>query len=211
MKKLALILVPLLAASILATPAQKRVKQNTPADFPTLIESAKQTWEAGDYGQCAGRLREALALCMVKRSEAILAVLPAAPEGYVAEADRSMEQAANNPMMGALAASVGNVVIQNYRGPEAIKVTITADSPLVGMVSMWITNPAMLDENSELIEYGQHTAVLEKTNRDRARKLTILINGAHICEVTYQGAREDFLFELFDQAAVDALAGVLGQ
>lgn len=211
MKKLALVLIPFVAASLLASAAQKRVKAVTADDFKSVIESVSKSWDAKDYGQCTGQLRTALSLCMVKRSEAILAALPPAPEGYEAVPDRALEQLAGNPMASALAASVGSVVVQQYRGPEAIKVTVTADSPLVGMFSMWVTNPAMLDENSELIEYGPHSALLKQTGGGRGRELMILINGAHICEVTYRGTDEDFLFELFDQAAVDALARVLGK
>ena len=211
MKKLALVLIPLLALPLFASAAQKRVKQKTAMDFPTVIENVQSAWKAGEYGRCSALLREATALCMVERSRAILRVLPPAPEGYEIIVDRSMEQMANNPMMSAMAASVGNVVSQEYRGPENIKVQVTADSPLVGMLGMWIANPAMLEEGSELIEYGSHKAVLKTTRGGQGRELLILINGAHTCQVNYRGTNEDFLFELFDQRRVDALARVLGQ
>jgi len=211
MNKLVLALVPLLAAPLLALGPQKRVQQKTAADFPTLLENANKSWQAGDYGQCTSHLRDALMLCTAKRAEAILAALPPAPEGYEVEVDRSMQDAANNPMLGAMAAAVGNVVQQDYNGPEHIQVTVTADSPLVGMFSMWVANPAMLDQDSELIEYGAHKAVLKKTDDGRSRELLILINGEHTCQIDYQGSREDFLFDLFDQAVVDRLAKVLGR
>ena len=210
MKKLALVLILSIGASLLASAAQKRVKQKDAADFPTLIESVHRTWKAEEYGQCSALLREATALCMVQRSRAILAALPPAPEGYEVIVDRSMEQMANNPMMSAMSASIGNVVTQEYRGPEPIKITVTADSPLVSMLNMWVANPALLEQGSELIEYGPHKAVLKSTRGGRARELMILINGAHTCQITYQGTNEDFLFELFDQQMVDALARVLG-
>ena len=92
MKKIALVLIPLLAVPLLATAAQKRVKQKTAMDFPTVIENVQSSWKAGEFGRCSALLREATALCMAERSRAILKVLPPAPEGYEIIVDRSLEQ-----------------------------------------------------------------------------------------------------------------------
>jgi hypothetical protein len=92
------------------------------------------------------------------------------------------------------------------KGNASIGVTITADSPLVQMFSMWINNPSLLEPGSELIKYGANNAVLKK--QGDALQLLILI-GSDICDVNVRGRNDEFLLKVFDQAAVDRLAAAL--
>ena len=66
----------------------------------------------------------------------------------------------------------------------------------------------MLDENSELIEYGEHRAIL-KTGNGRRLNLQVLIHGKHVMDISCS-ENEEFLFAMFDQAAIDQVAKVLG-
>ena len=112
-------------------------------------------------------------------------------------------------MMGGLAGAFGNVIEQNYQGTHRVNVTVTADSPMVQMFSMALSNPALMDKDSELIEYGTHKALL-KTKGDR-RELQILLFERHLVNVNAREIDEDALFALFDQRAIDSLAKALGQ
>ena len=210
-RRIALALVSSIAIlAVVATP-QKRAQQKTPADFGQTLEAARASWESGDYGTCMGHLREAISLVTIKRTEAILAALPPAPEGYEIAPDKTVDQLRANQMMGALATLAGNIVSRDYRGPHRMKVTVTADSPMIQMLNMWISNPAMLDANSELIEYGDHRAVLKKTSGGKQRELMIVLHGKHVAQVDYANDDEDFLFEVWNQAAIDRLAAALGK
>lgn len=199
-----------LAGALLLTSAalQKRVTQG-PAEFSATLASASTAWEAGDYGACIKGLRTALGLATEKRAESIRASLPAAPAGWTAVPDR--KQDGGNAFAAAMASSIGSVVERRYQkdaGKGSMTVTVTADSPVVQMMTMVLANPAMLGPGSELIEYGAHKAVLKAEGQKL--QLQILLNAVHICEVNAQGVTEDELFALFDQALVDRLAKVLG-
>ena len=159
-----------------------------------------------------GELQEAIGLCMQKRTDAILAALPAAPAGWEIQPDRKNDMR-NNPLAAAMSASVGNIVNRTYKkldGNDRVEVTVTADSPMVSMFNMWITNPAMLGEDGELIEYEKDDKAVLKNPGSRL-ELQIMISKAHICEVRANGLTDDELFAMFDQAAVDKLKAALGR
>jgi hypothetical protein len=209
--KPALTLVAALALAALASSAlQERVKPKQPKEVPALLDAAKRAFAAEKYGACMNELQEAVGLVARLRQAQILAALPAAPAGWEVVPDE--KDAQPNPFAGALASSVGNVFSREYKetgGRGRITVQMTTDSPMVQMFDMWIQNPAMLGEGAELIKYGAHHAVLRKQNGGRLQ-LQILLLGEHLCDVTANGLDEDGLFGMFDQAAVDKLAGVLG-
>ena len=100
-----------------------------------------------------------------------------------------------------------------FASPEVmpVNVTVTADSPMVQMFSMALRNPALMDKDSELIEYNQDKAILKKTSNGRSRELTIILAGKHLVVVNFQGEDEDLLFSMFDQAFVDRLKAALDQ
>jgi hypothetical protein len=84
-----------------------------------------------------------------------------------------------------------------------IKVTLTADSPMVQMFGMMTANPAMLGPDAELIKYGATSAILKKEGTRRS--LQIPIAGKHLCEVKWPNEDEDALLAMFDQASVTKL------
>jgi len=209
-------LLPLALAAVVTVLPQERVKKNEPADFGALLTSAKSAYDAGRFGACVKDLQAASALAVVQRAKAVRAALPAAPAGYEIVEDKSLEEAVANPMLGAMALGVGSIIQQTYKPSEggsrgaSIEVTVTVDSPMLQMVQMWITNPAMLPKDSELVKYGPHNAILKQESGGKKRSLTILIGG-NMTEVRWPDANEDALFALFDQKAIDKLAGALAE
>ena len=177
-----------------------------------LVQGAQGAFEAGRYGACVKALQEATTLVVIERSKAVRAALPAAPAGFKKDVDKSTEEALANPMLGAMALGVGNVVQQRYSPAEgrgaSIEVTVTVDSPMLQMFQMWITNPAMLPPGSELIKYGAHDAVLKQESNGKSRSLQIVLDG-NLVDVQWPTADEDALFAMFDQKSIDALAAVL--
>ncbi len=207
-KALPLILLALLPLAA----AQQLVKAKKAADFATLHSSIQTSWEAGQFGACLAQTKELMALVTKKRTAAIRAALPQTLDGFERVAPKK-EDAAGAAMMAALSASIGSVVEQVYRpvgdtGGQRVTITVTSDSPMLQMVSMWITNPAMLGPDAELIEYTGYKGVLQK--QGNGYSLQVLI-GDDLVEAKAPGREGDFLFGVLSQAVVDALAAALAK
>lgn len=204
------ILLSLVALPILLAPTlQKRVSKS-PGDFKAVVQDAVRAWDAGKYSLCQEALKQATTIVLEKRTETILAALPAPLEGWEIQPERNANQ--QNPFAAAMGGVVGNIIQRKYKatgGRGRLDVTVTADSPMVSMLGMMFGNPAMLDANSEMIEYEAHKAILKKEGN--RLNLQILISGKHVVDATLQGQQsEDVMFGFFDQKAVDALAAALG-
>jgi hypothetical protein len=195
-------------ATLLPSAAQERVKPKKAASVPEILAQATSAFGEARYGAC---LREATGLVAVERAKVIRASLPAAPKGMEkVDEQGSTDTDAANPFAAALLGGIGSVVTQEYRGEERqVSVTVTADSPLVQMFSMWVTNPALLEKGSELVKYGAYSAVL-KTEPNKELELMILIDKT-VVDVKSSGLSDDELLAFIDQKAVDALAAVLAK
>ncbi len=192
--------------------AQKRANVDEPADFDKVVAEATRHWQAENYGKCTDALQRASQLAGEKRSAQLVAALPAAPPGFEKKPQKKQDQAANNAMGAMLLGTIGSVTNQRYEAVEGrgnVDVTLSANSPLVSMMGMMFSNPAMLDEGSELIEYGPNKAIL--TTKGERLELKILLEGKHLCDVQSNGLSEDALFAMFDQAAVDRLIAALNR
>lgn len=206
MKSRTLVLAVLITSTVAVAAVQERVKRKTVADFPTVHAEIGSAWKAQKYGLCMERTRDLLTLITIERTAVILAAFPPAPAGYEIVPRKQAAETAANPFAASMMASIGSIVERKYRATEgrgSVQMTVTADSPLVQMFSMWITNPAMLGEGAELIKYGQYNAVLKPEGSGWS--LTLLI--AHsLCEVKTRTESDEFLLKVLDQAAVDRLA-----
>ena len=211
-------LIVLCAVSLLfVATAQERTKKKTPPDFLKTIEKAKKSWEAESYGACLKDLQICTNLVTKKRTAKTRAALPAAPEGWKIRPEKDPAEQADNPMLAAMTASVGNIVERTYMqdgGNGRIEVSVMADSPMVQMLSVMFANPAAAGPKAEKIGYGDHEGML--TPQGGYLGLQILNADAHVADIKLhppQGmeptAAEDLLFAVFDQAAVDRLAAAL--
>ena len=202
-----LALLPLVASASL----QKRVSKQTAEDFPATLEAARAAWGEGRFSACLEALRDATALATEQRVELVLASMPAAPEGFE-RVERKRDQVQTNQMLGGVAALVGNVIEQDYRGPFKVRVTVSANSPMVQMLVMSFQNAALLPEGSELIEYEDgHRAVLKATGGGRSRELAIVIADEHLVQVDWGNEDEESLLGMWNQGVVDALAAALAK
>ena len=189
---------------------QQRAKDEPPKTFEVVHTELGEAWRAGEYGRCLDLAREVTARIVAERTRAVLAALPAAPEGYEVQPPPESPTAQQNSMLAALSVGVGSVVEQRYRGPspKEISVTVTADSPMVAMFGVWASNPTMLGANAELVQYEERQAVLK--NEGTQWTLMILIDDAMV-EATFRHEDDEFALRFFDQAAVDRLAAALAK
>jgi len=130
-----------LAAPLLSSSAaQKRVKQDEPEDFPTILAASKTAWDAEKYGACIEKLNQALALASEKRVEKIREALPAAPAGWEVLPEKK-NNAAAVPGLAAFAATVGNVIERRTAmwGASSVNTALAHVSlcQLLGMRERW--------------------------------------------------------------------------
>ncbi len=190
----------LLAAASAFTPAltQERMKKKEAKDFPALMTTATNAWTAGEYTKASKALEGALKLVSAKRRAAVLATFPAAPDQWTFKPAEANEAEAQM-MIGITGLNVEG----HYTGPANERVTVTAmiDSPMVQMMSMMFSNPAMLGDDAEVIKYGQHKALLQK-NGPTNFELTILV-GDDLLKADCSNLSDDDLLKMMSQAVVD--------
>lgn len=205
-------LAPLALAAVVAVPfAQERVSRKEPATFDDVHGAIAQAFRAGEFGRALAKTRELIGVIAPRLTEAILGAMPPAPEGFTIQPqpERNQQQQ-QNPMLSALTAGIGAVVEQRYTGPNGarVQVTVTAESPLVQMFGMWVSNPAVLGPGAELIKYDEYDAILRKEGSGWALQMVI---GTSLVEAKGQGegVDDELLLKMFTQARVDGLAKVL--
>ena len=204
------LLFPLLASLLLALPAvaQERSgpKKNPP--FAEAVETAKKAVEADKLGAAIAALQAAIKDLQKKQRTAVLACLPA-PEGWTFQ-DQAPDDSADAVAAGML--GVGSSTTRNYqKGDKSLSVEITANSPLLQMLSVMFSNPALVEaDGGEIVKYGVHKAILKK-NGDDGHELMLLMHDTHLVKVTSQGVGADDLLKIFDQAFVDRLEKPLGK
>lgn len=201
----------LLLAITLAVPAtaQKRASATKEPAFPEAIEQAKKAVESADYAAAVAALQAAIRDVQKKQRAAVLAALPK-PEGFTIR-DEDEKKDADNPFAAGLVA-LGMTLTRHYegKGDKNLEVEVTANSPIVSMMSMMLTNPAIAKaDGAEIVEYGAHKALLKAG--DGSQELSIVMHGKHLVKVTAHGMTADELFAIFDQAAVDRLEKPLGK
>lgn len=194
--------VTLVLGATLGAFAQQRIKPKGVVDFDTLYAAVGQNWKESNWGQCYVGARDLLGVISQRRAQAIREAMPN-PEGYTRNAVPENDAQAT-AMLAAMTAGVGNVIQQEYDGPggKHLRLTVTADSPMLAMFRMVLDNPAMLQKNQELVKYTEGNALVE-TQGDTVT-LRILF-GDTMVEGEFQGADADHALSVMTQQAVTAL------
>lgn len=209
--KLVHIVSALLVSSIALAFAQERTKPKGPKTFDEVHASVKAHHDAGKVGASLKAAQELAGMLAMERGDQLRKALPAAPAGYekvqVSAEDRAQMEA--NPLLGALAAGVGNVIEQEYRkadGSSSIRVTVTADSPMMAFAQMMFENPAMAGPEAEVVKYAECKALLKKEGGTWGLQLLIANT---LVDASFGSESDDFALKMFDQAAVTALHKVV--
>jgi hypothetical protein len=189
-------------------PGQERSGPKKPASFADAVEAAKKHVEADKLGAAIASLQAAIVDLQKKQRTAVLAALPK-PEGWTIE-DQPVNEG-NDAWTPGLA-GMGSTVTRRYsRGDDSIQVEVTANSPVVGMMSALFNSPALIEaDGGEIVKYGAHRAILKKPG-DNRQELQLLMHDAHLVKVDATGLDADALLKVFDQAFVDRLEKPLGR
>jgi len=212
MRKLLAVLTPLSLAVLLAIPAhsQKFQKKATAKDFGGTVKDATADFDAKKYATAIRKLQQAIAIALEELRKQVIALMPAAPEGF-----KQLPATKQATPAALLLNTTWVPVEQRYRaetGNGSIKVTVTADSALAKMLGMGFAMAAH-DPNTEIVEYEAHKALFKTIKRGRGLKfdLQILVYGKHVIQIVANGISKEKFFETFSQAFVDKIAAVLGK
>jgi hypothetical protein len=195
-----------LCAVVVGVLAQDRSKKTTAADLPKVLAQASKALDAKRYGACQRELKTALGLVAGLVRTQVLATMPPAPAGFTAAEDQPQESGDN-----ALAAAMGLMSLPiektyHKESGEQIRVSVTADSPMVGVMGMMFQAAAMSKEG-ELVNYKDNKALLKKEGDNY--NLQIVVSGRHLISVDASGIDDEKLLQFADQAFVDRVVGVL--
>lgn len=201
-------LIPFAILALFPALPQERSGAKKALTFTEGIDAAKKAVEAEKYGAAIAGLQAAIKDLQKKQRVQVLAALPK-PDGWQIE-DQPLDEQSSD-----LAASLlggANTITRRYnKGEMNISAEVTANSPLIGMLSMLFSNPTLIQaDGGELVKYGAHKAILKKSG-DNGQELTILMHDAHLIKVTSNGISSDDLLKVFDQACVDRLEKPLGK
>ncbi len=201
-------LIPFAILALFPALPQERSGAKKALTFTEGIDAAKKAVEAEKYGAAIAGLQAAIKDLQKKQRVQILAALPK-PDGWQVE-DPAADEQANDVAAGLL--GVGHSVSRRYsKGDKSMNVEVTANSPLIGMLSMVFNNPTLIQaDGGELVKYGAHKAILKKSG-DNGQELTILMHDTHLIKVTSDGIAADDLLKVFDQACIDRLEKPLGK
>lgn len=188
--------------------AQERSAPKKAPTFPEAIDAAKKAVDADKLGAAIAALQAAIKDLQKKQRTQVLAALPK-PDGWQIE-DQQPDEQADNLAAGLLGG--GFTVTRRYRnGDKSMNVEVTANSPLIGMLSMLFANPTLIQaDGGEIVKYGAHKAILKKSG-DNGQELSILMHETHLIKVSSEGLSADDLLKVFDQACVDRLEKPLGK
>jgi hypothetical protein len=205
MRKLLLVL-----STLLVLPAalpQERAGAKKVLTFPEAVDAAKKAVEAEKMGAAIAALQAAIKDLQKKQRVQILAALPK-PDGW--EVEDANDDTSNDIAIGLLGGH--SAVSRTYRsGDKQITAEVTANSPLLQMMTMMFANPALVEaDGGEIVKYGPHKAILKKSG-ENGQELTILMHDAHLVKASAQNVSSDDLLKIFDQATIDRLEKPLGK
>jgi len=176
--------VPLvLAVALLAAPARAD-------DVTDAISAAESAYAAGSLAEAGARLEAALAGVRGQLVARLAAFLPGAPSGWTAgDVEGTGAGAAD------LGVSGGLVVSRAYHAPNGstIEVSISADSPLLGSLRMYVTNPALASmaggPRMKKVAVCGFDAI-ENSDERGVRELSILVGARTLVSVSGRDGRD---------------------
>lgn len=114
-------------------------------DVMTEIDRAKSLYGEGKLAEAKEALEFAGQLISQKKAAALSGVLPQAAKGWTAVDDK--DQAAGTGVFGGVVAS------RTYkRGGTKCTMTVVGDSPLLAMISMFLTNPSVASTSGAKVQ-----------------------------------------------------------
>ncbi len=153
------------------------------------IEAGVKAYKAGEYKQAITELNFAIAEIQSRIDEAAKQVLPDPLPGWKAEEAEAQSMA----MMG-----MGGTTISRsyYRedGEARVEIQIVADSPMIQMFAMMMTNPMMMqgDPSTKVFRHNGKRGLMKHEKNSREWEATLLLgNGRIMVQVNGSNLADD--------------------
>ncbi|HIE55379.1 MAG TPA: hypothetical protein EYP90_09410 [Chromatiaceae bacterium] len=153
------------------------------------IDAGRKAYESGELKQAITELNFAIAEIQERINEQSKKLFPDPLPGWRAEEAESQ----NIPMMG-----MGGITLsRSYHreeGSESVEITIVADSPMIQMFAMMMTNPMMLqnDPSTRVFRHAGHRALMKHEKGSREWEATLLLGGGRVMvQVKGAGLQDD--------------------
>jgi hypothetical protein len=208
---------PLALVALALVPVQERVQPKGPPTFEEALKALDQAWKDKAYGAATTNVQHLANHIHVGRTEAIHAAWGDGPEGWEKQpctVRKDIEKLAQaGQILGGLTGVFAQPCTCEFKeagGRGRLEIQVHPHSPMAGPLAMAMNNPVMLGDDQELIKYGDDKAILETQREGERYSLQLILDGAHLVSATLRGGTDDFLLQVVNQKAVDAVEKAIG-
>jgi len=156
-------------------------------DVTDQLEAARKAYETGELRSAVQTLQFAVASIQEKINLSLLELLPEPLDGWKAD-----EPQAQSGGMAAMIAGI-NLSRHYYRDDGAeVDITITADSPLLGMMTMMLSNPMLMqtDPGTRVYTLGGHRGMVKHEKDSDAWEISLMVGGKTMVQVSGRGLKD---------------------
>ena len=172
------------------------------------LEAGRKAYEQGELRGAVQALQFAVAGIQEKINLSLLDLLPAPLEGW-----RADEPQAQSAGMAAMLTGT-NLSRHYYREDGAdLDVSITADSPLLAMMTMVLSSPMLLqtDPSTRIYTHGGHRGMIKHEKDSHEWEISLMVGGKILVQVTGRGLEDQSAAEAYlkaiDIAAIEKALG----
>ena len=181
------ILKRLLAAALLSLAPPVSLRADAVGD---QIQAAAQAYEAGEFRKAIQTLQFATAAIREKINQSLLQLLPEPLAGWEAEAPEATASGGITTMI------LGTHLSRRYyRDGAAVEISITADSPLLSMMSMMLSNPIFLqsDPDTQLYTWQGYPGLRKRVRESKSWEISLLLKNRILIQVSGTNADQKTL------------------
>ena len=148
------------------------------------LNAARKAYESGELRSAVQTLQFAVASIQEKINLSLLELLPEPLDGWNAD-----EPQAQSGGMAAMIAGT-NLSRRYYRDDGAeVDISITADSPLLSMMTMMLSNPMLMqtDPGTRVYTHGGQRGMIKHEKDSDVWEISLMIGGKIMIQVTSGG------------------------
>lgn len=168
------------------------------------LNAARKAYESGELRSAVQTLQFAVASIQEKINLSLLELLPEPLEGWNAD-----EPQAQSGGMAAMIAGT-NLSRRYYRDDGAeVDISITADSPLLSMMTMMLSNPMLMqtDPGTRVYTHGGQRGMIKHEKDSDVWEISLMVGGKIMIQVTGRGIKDqedvEAYLEAIDLAAIE--------
>ena len=169
------------------------------------LNTARKAYESGELRSAVQTLQFAVASIQEKINLSLLELLPEPLDGWNAD-----EPQAQSGGMAAMIAGT-NLSRRYYRDDGAeVDISITADSPLLSMMTMMLSNPMLMqtDPGTRVYTHGGQRGMIKHEKDSDVWEISLMVGGKIMIQVTGRGIKDqqdvEAYLEAIDLAAIEA-------